>query len=479
MRFSLILSRYPKAFYHQRFFYEVVMFVVAVLFMPVVASGNPATPLKAELVVSGLSFPVFVTAPPLDYDRLFIVEQMSGQIKIFKNGALLASPFLDIGSKITAGGERGLLGLAFHPQYPDSGYFYVDYTRSSDGATVVARYNVSGNPDSADVGSEVVLLTISQPYVNHNGGMLTFGPTDGYLYIGMGDGGSGGDPNNNGQSDTTLLGKILRIDVDNGLPYSIPPSNPYAGSPTVKEEIWARGVRNPWRYSFDRQTGDMYIADVGQSVNEEIDFQEYNDPGGENYGWRCYEGDDPYNTSGCGPTTDYTFPIYQYGHTLGRCAITGGYVYRGCAISDLNGTYFFGDYCTGEIWSLEYNGSVVSNFQDRTAELAPTGTSIDQVSSFGEDAFGEIYIVDYSDGEIYKIVPDGVPSACFLCGDVNSDGVVNIFDITFLISYLYLGGPAPADSNSADVNNDGMVNIFDITGLISYLYLGGSPPNCP
>ncbi len=479
MRFSLILSRHPKAVYHQRLFIPVLLFVSAALLIPVVASGNPATPLKAHLVVSGLSFPVFVTSPPLDYDRLFIVEQMSGQIKIFKNGALLATPFLDIGSKITAGGERGLLGLAFHPEYPDSGYFYVDYTRSSDGATVVARYNVSGNPDSADASSEVILLTISQPYSNHNGGMLAFGPTDGYLYIGMGDGGSGGDPNNNAQSDTTLLGKILRIDVDDGLPYSIPPSNPFAGSSTIEEEIWARGVRNPWRYSFDSQTGDLYIGDVGQSVNEEIDFQEYNDPGGENYGWRCYEGNDPYNTAGCGAVSEYTFPIYQYGHTAGRCAITGGYVYRGCAIPDLDGTYFFADYCTGEIWSLEYNGSAVSNFQDRTAELAPTGTSIDQVSSFGEDAFGEIYIVDYSDGEIYKIIPDGVPSACFLCGDVNSDSVVNIFDITFLITYLYLGGPSPGDLNSADVNNDGTVNIFDITGLISYLYLGGPPPNCP
>jgi glucose/arabinose dehydrogenase len=462
-----------------RRYVSILFFVVVALSIPAGVFGNPATPLTTDLVVSGLSSPVFVTAPPADYDRLFIVEQLSGQIKIFKDGALLGTPFLDIGSKIVSGGERGLLGLAFHPNYPDSGYFYIDYTRSSDGATVVARYNVSVNPDLADASSEEVLLLISQPYANHNGGMLAFGPNDGYLYIGMGDGGAAGDPNNNAQSDSTLLGKILRIDVDNSLTYSIPPSNPYYGDPDVEEEIWAHGVRNPWRYSFDRGTGDLYIGDVGQSVNEEIDFQPFDSPGGENYGWRCYEGNDPYNTLSCGPSTDYAFPIYQYDHSANRCAITGGYVYRGCAIPDLDGTYFFADYCTGEIWSFNYDGSVVSNFQDRTAELAPTGTTIDQISSFGEDAYGEIYIVDYTGGEIFKIVPDGVPSVCSSCGDVNSDGAVNIFDTTYLISYLYLSGPAPANLNLADVNNDSMVNIFDITAIISYLYLDGPPLDCP
>ncbi len=480
MRLYLNSIKKDRAAGAGRFFIPAILVVLIPFLIPSAAMGEPSTPLTTELVVSGLSSPVLVTAPPGDYDRIFIVEQLAGRIRIFKNGNLLSTPFLDISSKILSGGERGLLGLVFHPDFPDSGYFYVDYTRSPDGATVVARYSVTSNPDSADANSEVVLLTIAQPFSNHNGGMLAFGPNDGYLYIGMGDGGSGGDPNNNAQSDTTLLGKILRIDVNHGPSDSIPSSNPYFGNPNVKNEIWAKGVRNPWRYSFDRATGDLYIGDVGQSVNEEIDFQPFDDPGGENYGWRCYEGDDPYNLSGCGAASEYTFPIYQYGHTSGRCAITGGYVYRGCAVPDLQGTYFFGEYCTGEIWSLNYDGSTVSNFQDRTSELAPSGATIDRISSFGEDAYGEIYIVDYSDGQIFKIVPDGVPSACSpLCGDVNADSVVNIFDITYLIGYLYLDGPAPGDLNLADVNNDGTVNIFDVTALISYLYLSGPSPVCP
>ncbi|MFH2036959.1 MAG: PQQ-dependent sugar dehydrogenase [Candidatus Zixiibacteriota bacterium] len=440
-------------------------------------AGNEATILNTELVASNLQNPVFVTSPVAD-ERLFIVEQTSGLIKILKTGSILPTPFLDISGKISTGGERGLLGLAFHPQFAINGYFYVNYSRSGDGATVIARYSVSANPDLADAGSELIILTISQPYSNHNGGMIAFSPADGYLYIGMGDGGDAGDPNNYAQTGSSLLGKILRIDIDSGTPYAIPLSNPYAEHPTIREEIWAFGFRNPWRWSFDRLSGDLYIADVGQSNLEEIDFQPFNSGGGENYGWRCYEGLSDYNTTNCGLSTDYVFPIYEYGHTNGRCSITGGYVYSGC-ISDLVGTYFYGDFCTGEIWSFEYNGSTVANWIDRTAELDPPGAAtINNIVSFGEDAAGELYIVEYS-GSVYKIVPDGGGSGCSsTCGDVNANGAVNILDITFLIAYLYKNGPVPNPPSAGDINNNGVVNILDITYLIAFLYKSGPAPVC-
>jgi len=372
-----------------------------IVIMLLASENAQATDLTTVRVANGLNAPVFVTSKPGNTSELFILEQ-AGIIKILENGAVKSSPFLNIDPLVLSGGERGLLGLAFHPDFQNNGYFYVDYT-NNDGNTVIARYSVSANPDSADPNSAMILLTIDQPYSNHNGGMIAFGQ-DGYLYIGMGDGGSGGDPQNRAQADTVLLGKLLRIDVDNGSPYGIPPDNPYVGS-SGRDEIWAIGMRNPWRYSFDRLTHDLYIGDVGQDVYEEIDFQPAGSAGGENYGWRLKEGFSCYNPpDNCDPG-GLTDPIYVYDHSQGRCSITGGYVYRGGVIPELSGTYFFADFCSSDIYSFNYDGNNVNDFQDRTSELAPgNGQSIGNISSFGEDAYGEMYICDLG-GQVFKIVP--------------------------------------------------------------------------
>jgi len=373
------------------------------------------TPLTTTLVANGFAQPVYVTAPPGDQDRLFVVQQ-AGQIRIVKNGVILPTPFIDLSGPVLSGSERGLLGLAFHPNYASNGFFYVNYTRDTDGATVVARYQVSaGNPDVANAASATILLVQSQPFSNHNAGCIQFGP-DGFLYVAMGDGGSGNDPQGNGQNVNTLLGAMLRIDVDNPapmLPYGLPPNNPFAGAVPGRDEIWAIGLRNPWRFSFDRLTGDMYIGDVGQNAREEIDFQSGADffaaPGSpvQNYGWRCMEGTLCTGLSGCACNgATLTPPIHTYVNQ--PCyAVTGGYVYRGCAIPDLRGTYFFADYCSNQIWSFRYiPGTGTTQFTNRTAQLDPPGAiSIASISSFGEDACGEILIVDRNGGEIFKIVP--------------------------------------------------------------------------
>jgi glucose/arabinose dehydrogenase len=432
------------------------------------------TPLTTQRVASGLSSPVFVTAPPGDTDRLFIVQQ-GGAIKILNLQTLVvnATPFITI--PVTSGSEAGLLGMAFDPQYASNRYFYVDYTRSISGQlmTFVSRFTTSaGNPDVADPNSELVILSFNQPFSNHNAGWLAFGP-DGYLYIATGDGGSEGDPQNNGQTITNnRLGEMLRIDVSNsavGHPYDVPPDNPFVGV-TGDDEIWAYGLRNPWRDSFDRLTGDFYIGDVGQSTTEEIDFQPAGSPGGQNYGWRCYEGNNAYNTSGCAPANTMTFPIYTYSHAYG-CAIIGGYVYRGPKIWDLRGTYFFSDNCSSQLWTFRYVGGQVTDFRNRTSEMAPGGgLSIDSVSSFGEDAAGELYICDLGGGEIYKIVPDGP-----VVGDLNGDGVINNFDINAFV--LALTDPSGYDQQYpnidrtviADINCDGSVNNFDINPFVALL----------
>lgn len=383
------------------------MAIKLILFLILLAplSTSKATELTTIRVASGLSSPVFATSPSDDFQRLFIIER-PGRIKILFNGQILPTPFLDIVGRVQSGGERGLLGLAFHPDYNNNGYFYLNYTNTS-GNTVVSRFEVTTNPDSADSSSEVVLLTISQPYSNHNGGMIAFGPNDDYLYIGMGDGGSGGDPQNRAQSDSVLLGKMLRIDVDGGSPYGIPPDNPFVGPGDPLDEIWAKGLRNPWRFSFDRLTGDLYIGDVGQNAWEEIDFQSASSSGGENYGWRLMEGDHCYNPpNNCDPG-GLTYPIYEYSHSGSpyKCSITGGYVYRGNVIPDLQGTYFFADYCSDQIWSFSYDGNNIAEFTDRTVELAPdSGYAINNISSFGEDGSGELYVVDLG-GEVFKIIP--------------------------------------------------------------------------
>lgn len=329
--------------------------------------------------------PVFFTPFPGDPARFIVVEQ-EGQLLAILGGKVQENPFLNIGEKLSTGGERGLLGLAFHPQFSSNGRFFINYTRRSDGATVIAEYQAPPPSPIANP-QERILIVIPQPYSNHNGGMIAFGP-DGYLYIGMGDGGSGGDPDNYAQNPQELLGKFLRIDVDRFSPYAIPPDNPLVQG-TGKPEIFALGLRNPWRFSFDRQTGDLWAADVGQNMWEEVDIIHK----GKNYGWRLLEGRHCYNpTSNCELAPSLVAPVTEYRHEQGRCSVTGGYVYRGKRITALAGTYVFGDFCSGEIWGYRDGG---------TSLLTDTDL---QISSFGEDSEGELYVVDHQ-GRIMKIVP--------------------------------------------------------------------------
>ena len=386
----------------------VLFFAVASAFSLAATRPAAGVTLKTVRIASGLSNVLFVTSPPGDTARLFVVEQRGtdnrGRIKIIKNGSLLATPFLTTGV-LPTGFEQGLLGLAFAPDYAASGRFYVHYT-DANGNVVLARHTVSANPDVANA-TGTILLTIPKPDVNHNGGWTAFGP-DGYLYFTVGDGGGGDDPLDNAQNRDVLLGKIMRIDVS-GATYTSPPTNPFAGATPGRDEVWATGLRNAWRCSFDRQTGDLIIGDVGQNSWEEVDFAPAGTAGA-NYGWKCYEGTHRYlnsTTNPCGSCTDPSCPMilpaHEYEHLQGRCSITGGYIYRGIDIPSLRGTYFFADYCTGEIWSGTFSNGSLTGVQNRTAELEPTGLSIGTVSSFGEDARGEIYIC--SEDEVYRIVP--------------------------------------------------------------------------
>jgi glucose/arabinose dehydrogenase len=351
---------------------------------------QPAADIRLEPVASGLSSPLYLTAPTAD-PRLFIVEQ-PGRIRIVRNGELLSTPFLDITDRVSNGGERGLLSVAFHPNYAANGFLYVDYT-DPRGDTRIERYTVSSDPDRADPASGKLLLTIKQPYANHNGGLVLFGP-DRMLYIGMGDGGSGGDPMGNGQNRQSLLGKMLRIDVDGGDPYGIPADNPFVGRTDAKPEIWALGLRNPWRFSFDPTTHLLYIADVGQNRWEEVDVVSDKE-GGLNYGWNIMEGPACYRTSNC-DQTGLTLPIYSYGHDEG-CSITGGYVYRGSAIPVVVGHYFFADYCNGWVRSFKFDGGKVT--EPRQWSVGNVG----RILSFGEDAAGELYVLS-DKGTVYHIV---------------------------------------------------------------------------
>jgi glucose/arabinose dehydrogenase len=336
---------------------------------------------RLEPVVEGLEQPVFVTHAGDGSGRLFVVEQ-AGRVLIVREGALLEEPFLDIAEDVRSGGERGLLGLAFHPGFADNGRYFVHYSRQ-DGAGVIAEFEVSPDPDRSRQGGRR-LLTVDQPFANHNGGMIAFGP-DGFLYIGLGDGGSAGDPGDRAQDPDELLGKILRIDVDGGRPYGIPADNPFAGG-GGRPEIYALGLRNPWRFSFDRRKGRLYAGDVGQHEREEIDIVRR----GRNYGWRvlegtrCFKPPEDCEQSGLKP------PRADYGHDRGRCSVTGGYVYRGSEVPALKGIYIFGDYCSGEMFGLR--GPERSLLLD--TELS--------ISSFGEDEAGELYVVDHG-GTIYRI----------------------------------------------------------------------------
>jgi glucose/arabinose dehydrogenase len=317
--------------------------------------------------------------------RLFVIEKV-GRIRIIENNQLLETPFLDITDRVGSNGnEQGLLGLAFHPRYQENGRFFVNYTDTSGGDTVIARFQVSSEPNVADPNSELQLLGIDQPFANHNGGVLAFGPDD-YLYAGLGDGGSQGDPNGNAQNTGVLLGKILRIDVDSAEPYAVPADNPFGN------EVWAYGFRNPWRFSFDRATGDLYIGDVGQNQWEEIDFLPAGAPGGANFGWDHREGAHDYEGGGPEGMID---PVAEYSHPEGGCSVTGGYVYRG-SMPEWNGIYLYGDYCTGLIWGLI---QVDGGWQ--TQQLFDVDVTI---TSFGQDEQGEIYLIS-DNGGIFRLAP--------------------------------------------------------------------------
>jgi uncharacterized protein (TIGR03437 family) len=365
--------------------------ILFTLIRPLWAQPNVLSDLDFERVAGGIDSPIAITHAGDGSGRLFVTEQR-GRIRILQGSQLLAAPFLDIRPRVSCCGEQGLLSAAFHPNFETNGFFYVNYTNTA-GDTVVSRFSVSANLDSADPASEVILLTVGQPFSNHNGGQLQFGP-DGYLYIAMGDGGSGGDPGNRAQSLGTLLGKILRIDVNFGNPYSIPAGNPFVNTAGARPEIWAYGLRNPWRFSFDRQTGDMFIGDVGQNAVEEIDFQPASSDGGENYGWRRLEGHQCFNPpAGCHDPS-FTPPILQYTHASGNCSVTGGYGYRGAQFPQLWGIYFYGDYCSGLLYAANDDSGAW-----RAENPRSTGFSI---STFGEDEAGELYVADYG-GVIYHI----------------------------------------------------------------------------
>ena len=357
--------------------------------------GTPA--LTTTLVVRGLSSPLDLQSVPGDRSRLFVVEQ-PGRIRVIRDGALAATPFLDLSSRISFGGERGLLGLAFHPGYAQNGRFFVNYT-DPNGDTHVAEFHGNPGTDTADAGSERLVLFVQQPFANHNGGGLAFGG-DGMLYVGLGDGGSGGDPFRNGQNLGGLLGKMLRIDVDRGSPYTVPADNPFRSTAGARGEIWAYGLRNPWRFAFDRATGDLVIADVGQNLREEVDVGLASRHGGENYGWNVTEGSHCFEpASGCN-TSGITLPVLEYGHGEG-CSITGGVVYRGCRLPGYQGTYFYADYCSHFVRSFRLEAGRPTDPRDWTAAL---GGGLNSPTSFGVDADGEAYIVD-QDGEVYRIVP--------------------------------------------------------------------------
>ena len=370
-------------------------------------------------------------------ERLFIVEK-SGKIKILnQNGSVNSTPFLDIEDRVsTNANERGLLGLAFHPNYPENPFFYVNYTNNS-GDTTISKFSVSSDEDIAN-DNETILLVIDQPYANHNGGCINFGP-DGNLYIGMGDGGSGGDPQNYSQNTASLLGKMLRINVNSGA-YSIPENNPYG------DEIWSIGLRNPWKFSFDILNGELWIADVGQNEFEEINMVQ-NNPGNLNYGWRCYEGNEPYNMSGC-PDDGLTFPVATYSHYNSgdfKCSITGGYVYRGNQISGLDGVYFFADYCSGEIGLLSKN-------EEDDWDMNLTFPNINgSWVSFGQDFNGELYIASINGG-IYKIVDAALSNNNF---EINS---FNYFPNPFI------------DQIQIEINNPVNIELYDISGRLIRRY---------
>lgn len=408
-----------------------------------------------QVVGTGVSSPIGVYFAPGNDQTMYVLQQ-GGRIKTANatTGAVSGTDFLDITSRvISSGNEQGLLGLVFHPDYANNGYFFVNYTRAGNGATVVARYKRStANPLVADPASEKIVMQISQPYSNHNGGQLQIG-RDGYLYIGMGDGGSANDPQANGQNGLVRLAKMLRVDIDVDSGYAIPAGNPFVGDNTRLPEIWALGVRNPWRFSFDMKTADLWIADVGQNVWEEIDFEPAG-MGGRNYGWRCYEGNTAFNTANCGPASAYTSPIFVYNHTGGNCSVTGGFVYRGGSFADLYGKYIFTDYCSGKFWLTSPDGSGGWT----TNQVTTTPSLTNQLTSFGQNGKGEMYVVSRDGNKIYRLA--GTP--CAPADIYTADG-----SLESCTGHLTLKAPYGPDNQYAWYRNDTLLtettNVLDAT----------------
>jgi len=433
-----------------------------------------ASALTTERIATGLDDPVFAVSPPSDAEHLYILEQHTGRIRVLNllTRQFSTTDFLDLDG-LAGGYEQGLLGLAFDPNYVDSGHFYVNVTVLGTNATEIRRYTRSvSDPNIADPASELLLLTFAQPQTNHNGGWIDFGP-DGYLYISTGDGGGSDDNDSghttnigNGQDISNLLGKLLRIDVSgDDFPgnafrnYRIPTDNPFVGVSGAAEEIWAFGLRNPWRCSFDRLTGDLYIADVGQGAREEVNFQPAASIGGENYGWRVMEGNLCNFANDPLPCYDpnFTDPIHVYAHVGapdGGNVITGGYVYRGPRAA-LQGTYFFADNGSDQIWTFEYDGSTKSNFDNRTTEMTPDAGDLDNISSFGEDGLGNLYILDLIDGDVFKILPEPL-----FAGDFDGDGFVNLVDFGWFSELWGLTGCGYC--GGFDTDNDNDIDLADL-----------------
>jgi glucose/arabinose dehydrogenase len=352
-------------------------------------SGRPL--LRAELVASSFERPLDLQTPG-DRSRLFVVEQV-GRIRILRGRTVVPTPFLDISDRVSLGIEKGLLGLAFHPRFGENGRFFVNYTDSGD-TTHIVEFRAGAGADTVDPSTERPLLVLEQPFDGHKAGQLAFG-SDGYLYISLGDGGAEGDPFGHSQNLRSLLGKILRVDVDRAQPYAVPADNPFVAHPDARAEIWAFGLRNPWRFAFDRVTGDLFIGDVGQDQFEEINLERAPRRGGQNYGWNLTEGSGCYRANRC-PTEGITFPIIEYNHAEG-CSVTGGVVYRGCRMPGHAGTYFYGDFCSGFVSSIRLD---TGEQLDWTSELGPHPA----LTSFGVDADGEVYMLELT-GNLYQIVP--------------------------------------------------------------------------
>jgi|SRR3989344_5834367 len=404
------------------------------------------TSVTLKKIAGGFIRPLHLAEPPDASKRLFIVEQ-EGKIKIIKNGTVLTTPFLDISNKVSRGSEQGLLSIAFPTGFSLKKYFYISYT-DVNGDSVIARVKVSQNIDIADPTSEERILFVDQSYSNHNGGLITFGP-DGFLYIALGDGGSAGDSENRAQNINDLLGKILRIDVESGgEPYSIPSDNPFVGV-NGRDEIWAVGFRNPWKFSFDKLTGDLFIADVGENKREEVNFSPFGTSKGVNYGWRCYEGTIDHNLSGCLARENYIFPIYDYPHGVDNvCSVTGGFVYRGSKYPSLDSIYIYGDFCSGQIWGLRTINGIWEN-----KLLLDSGALI---SSFGQDLSGNLYVIDHASGDILEIQSGTVAN---VPGDANGDGKVDLID--YVAFYNNYGRTTQNGAQDADFNFDTKVDLID------------------